>query len=51
MKERMMVTEVRGTLSQMIEDMQGLAVVLVGLVIKGLDKYQHESGSRLKLPF
>ena len=38
-------------LGQINPDMQGLAVVLVGLVIKGLDKYQHESGSRLKLPF
>ena len=38
-------------LGQLQPDMQGLAVILIGLLVKGLDKYQHESGSSLKLPF
>ena len=38
-------------LGQLGADQQAVAAFLIGLVVKGLDKYQHESGSRFKLPF
>jgi len=38
-------------LGQIGPDQQALAVFLIGLVIKGLDKYQYEAGSKVKLPF
>ena len=38
-------------LGELQPDQQALAAVLVGLVIKGIDKYQHETGRSLKLPF
>lgn len=36
---------------QLQPDQQAVATVLVGMVLKGIDKYQHEMGSSFKLPF
>jgi len=38
-------------LGELGADQQAIAAFLVGLVIKSIDKYQHESGSNIKLPF
>lgn len=38
-------------LGELGPDQQAVATFLIGLIVKGADRYQHESGSRLKLPF
>jgi len=38
-------------LGQLGADQQAVAAFLIGLAIKGLDKYQFETGSNVKLPF
>lgn len=38
-------------LGELGPDQQAIATFLIGLIVKGLDKYQHEAGSKLKLPF
>jgi len=38
-------------LGQIGIDQQVLVASIIGLVVKGLDKYQFETGSKLKLPF
>jgi len=38
-------------LGQLGGDQQSVAAFLIGLAVKGLDKYQFETGSKVKLPF